>query len=113
MDRITPLNKPDGNIRSVGYEADTQTLEIEFSSGGIYNYAGVPPEVHDKLMHAESPGSYFSLFIRGHYDYIRLNPKKESLDVKVPNPSLEKDLRASIADVTVGKKTKARKKANA
>ena len=30
------------NIASVGYDAGTKTLEIEFRSGGVYQYAGVP-----------------------------------------------------------------------
>src|SRR5258708_16944569 len=62
------------NIKSAGYDAASQTLEIEFSSGGIYSYAAVPPEVHDKLIHAESPGGYFAAFIRPSYEFVHLNP---------------------------------------
>ena len=47
------------NIRAVGYDASNQVLEIEFSSGGIYQYTGVSPEVHRRLMNSPSPGSYF------------------------------------------------------
>ena len=34
-------------------------LEIEFSNGGINQYAGVPEEIYRRLMNAPSPGSYF------------------------------------------------------
>jgi hypothetical protein len=47
------------NIRSVGYDAGQQLLEIEFSSGSIVQYSGVSPEVHRRLMSSPSPGSFF------------------------------------------------------
>lgn len=47
------------NISSVGYDPIASTLEIEFHSGGIYQYYGVPRHVYDGLMKAESKGSYF------------------------------------------------------
>jgi hypothetical protein len=47
------------NIRSVGYDARTRVLEIEFSNGGIYQYSGVSEEVHRRFMNTPSPGSFF------------------------------------------------------
>lgn len=46
-------------IRSVGYDAASQVLEIEFSSGSIVQYSGVSPEVHRRFMNSPSPGSFF------------------------------------------------------
>ena len=46
-------------IRSVGYEPNSQTLEIEFTSGSIYQYSQVSPEIHRKLMAAPTIGSFF------------------------------------------------------
>ena len=46
-------------IRSVGYEPNSQTLEIEFTSGSIYQYSRVSPEIYRKLMAAPTIGSYF------------------------------------------------------
>jgi hypothetical protein len=46
-------------IRSVGYDESSQTLEIEFPSGSIVQYSRVSPEVHRRLMAAPSPGSFF------------------------------------------------------
>jgi hypothetical protein len=34
-------------------------LEIEFNSGGIYQYYGVPQEIYEGLMNAGSQGIYF------------------------------------------------------
>jgi len=47
------------NIRSAGYDSRSRVLEIEFSSGGIFQYSGVSDEVYRRLMNAPSPGSLF------------------------------------------------------
>lgn len=47
------------NIRSVGYDAGKQLLEVEFTSGSIVQYSGVSPEVNRRFMSAPSPGSFF------------------------------------------------------
>ena len=52
------------NLASVGYDAATQILEIEFHSGSVYQYSGVPAAIYKGLMAASSHGSYFSQFIR-------------------------------------------------
>jgi hypothetical protein len=45
-------------IRSVGYDAASATLEVEFNSGKVYQYFEVPAEIHQELMEASSHGSY-------------------------------------------------------
>jgi len=55
------------NIRSVGYDLDTRTLEVEFHSSGIYQYAGVPETIYQGFMRAASKGSYFHDHIKGRY----------------------------------------------
>ena len=47
------------NLRSVGYDPAQQLLEIEFSSGSIYQYSGVSPEVYRRFVNAPSPGSFY------------------------------------------------------
>jgi len=44
----------------VGYDQEQRVLEIEFTSGAVYQYSGVPPEVHRGLIAAESHGRYFN-----------------------------------------------------
>ena len=46
-------------IRSVGYDAKAQLLEIEFSDGKVVQYRGVSPEVHRQFMTAPSATSFF------------------------------------------------------
>jgi hypothetical protein len=57
------------NLRSVGYDPATAVLEVEFHSGGIYQYFGVPAGVYGGLMQAGSKGCYFHDFVKGMYAY--------------------------------------------
>jgi hypothetical protein len=50
----TPVSS--NNLRSVGYDLGTQTLEISFKSGGIYQYYYVPANIYQSLMTAVSKG---------------------------------------------------------
>jgi hypothetical protein len=47
---------------SVGYE--NGTLEIEFHSGSIYQYHGVPENIYRGLMSASSKGTYHHQHIK-------------------------------------------------
>lgn len=57
------------NLSSVGYDSDTNTLEIEFNSGTVYRYFDVPVHVYDDLMNSGSHGSFFSHNIKNTYSY--------------------------------------------
>jgi KTSC domain-containing protein len=46
-------------IRSVGYDEKTQTLEIEFSNGEVYQYPKVYPEVYRRFMAAPNPTTFY------------------------------------------------------
>jgi len=61
------------NLRSVGYDSATQTLEIAFHSGGVYQYFNVPPHAHSGLMSAGSKGGYFHGHIKERYHYRRIS----------------------------------------
>lgn len=51
-------------LRSVGYNESTKILEIEFSSGFVYQFFSVPPKVYADLMKSDAIGKYFSEKIR-------------------------------------------------
>jgi len=57
------------NISSIGYDATTKTLEVEFYSGGIYQYTDVPETVHFKFVKAESVGKFFHIHIKKVYKF--------------------------------------------
>ncbi len=59
------------NVVSVGYDPQSQVLEVEFHGGSVYRYRGVPAEQHEKLMQATSVGGYLSAHIKGVYAFER------------------------------------------
>jgi hypothetical protein len=61
-----------GTLRSVGYDAATQTLEAEFQDGGIFRYAAVPEFLYQGLMLAKSKGAFFNTRILGRYEFERV-----------------------------------------
>jgi KTSC domain len=63
----TPVSS--SNLSSVGYELSTSTLEVEFSTGRVYQYFDVPEHVYQELIHASSVGSYFAQSIKNSYAY--------------------------------------------
>ena len=60
-------------MRSVGYEAKSRILEIEFDSGAVYQYLDVPLRTYEELRAAESKGRYFNSEIRDSYLYVQVN----------------------------------------
>lgn len=60
------------NIASIGYEEINEILEIEFLSGGIYQYLDVPEDVYDELMEADSHGKYFASNIKDVYEFVKI-----------------------------------------
>jgi len=48
----------------VGYDDSKKILEIEFHTGRVYQYSGVPPKVYADLMHSAEIGKYFSEKVR-------------------------------------------------
>ena len=60
------------NISSIGYDSESCTLEIEFHSGGVYQYFDVPQSVYDALMSASSHGSFFHGNVRDKYRYTKI-----------------------------------------
>lgn len=66
MDRILVNSS---NLVSVGYEKETQALEVEFQSGNVYRYLNVPETMYQGLMTASSKGEYFHDHILKEFDF--------------------------------------------
>ena len=60
------------NITSIGYDAPSQILEVEFLSGMIYQYYGVPKSSYDELMRTGSKGRFLIANIKNAYGYSRV-----------------------------------------
>ena len=59
-------------LASVGYDETQYLLELEFRSGGVYQYLGPLDSLHLELMTAESKGRFFNQNIRDRFPYVRL-----------------------------------------
>lgn len=75
-------------LRAVGYRAADQTLEIEFVSGRVYQYVGVPESLYGWLLRSPSKGGIFNRMIRDKYPEVDVTP--------APEQDLEAALRASL-----------------
>lgn len=60
------------NLKAVGYDPRSQILEIAFHNGGVYEYYGVPVQVHESLMNAGSLGRFLHHNIKGVYSYSKV-----------------------------------------
>jgi len=59
-------------IRAVGYDERNQALEVEFKSGGIYQYMNMPNSVYERFMAASSKGKFLAQFIKDKYKTIKV-----------------------------------------
>ena len=63
-----PMNLVDSSLlHSIGYDAQTKTLFVNFLNGGLYRYENVPQKVYDDFQAAESAGKFFLTKIKGQY----------------------------------------------
>lgn len=60
------------NIASVGYDSATETLEIEFTNGSIYQYYNVPQALYEQFAAAPSKGQFLNMYIRNAYPFSRV-----------------------------------------
>jgi hypothetical protein len=61
------------SVSMIGYDADTQALEVQYNNGGVYQYQGVPQDVFDQLMNAASKGTFINQQIKNSYVFVRVS----------------------------------------
>lgn len=59
-------------IVSIGYDTASETLEIEFKTGGVYQYYNVPEAVYQQLMASDSKGKFLHIYIKNSFAYSRI-----------------------------------------
>jgi hypothetical protein len=69
----TPDMQPvsSSNIAAVGYDAENQTVYVQFLNGSTYAYKGVPEHEFESLRTAPSVGSYLNRNFKNVYPYER------------------------------------------
>ncbi|MCC4242751.1 KTSC domain-containing protein [Thalassospira povalilytica] len=60
------------NLAAIGYDEDSETLQIEFLNNTTYQYFDVPAHIFSDLLNADSAGGYLAKHIKGHYRYSRV-----------------------------------------
>ena len=78
-------------VRSAGYDPERQTLELEFATGRVYLFEGVPQSAYDWLLRTPSKGVFVSRLINGRYRYRDITQQQPE-----PESDLEAVLRASV-----------------
>lgn len=66
----TPVSS--SNISAIGYDTDSQVLEVEFTNGAVYSYSGVPSDEYEGFMNADSKGKYLHANIKNRYSVMKL-----------------------------------------
>ena len=69
--KIKRIPVASSNIATVGYDKETQILEIEFHHGAIYKYVNVPEKVYEELMNSPAKGSFFMNEIKGKFELVQ------------------------------------------
>ena len=57
----------------LAYDDAHEVLQLEFRSGAVYRYFGIPAPVYEALTSDPSKGRYFNRAIRGNYAYARVS----------------------------------------
>lgn len=64
---------PSSVIRRFTYDEAQRRLRVTFTSGDVYDYDGVPPEVAAAFRAAFSKGRFFASDIRDRYPFERVS----------------------------------------
>jgi KTSC domain len=60
------------NIAAIGYDAPSETLEVEFRDGSVYQYYNVPQSIYDAFRTASSAGRFLAYQIKNVFPYSRV-----------------------------------------
>ena len=67
---MTRIKVNSDKLLSVGYEPDSELLELEFMCKSVYEYHRVHPVVYMGLMHTDSKADYFDKHIKDKFQYM-------------------------------------------
>lgn len=68
--RVTAVTST--TLATVAYDDAGRVLQLDFRSGAVYRYFGVPAAVHDGLLRTSSKGRYFNEEIRERFRHVRV-----------------------------------------
>ncbi|MBY5537708.1 KTSC domain-containing protein [Rhizobium leguminosarum] len=59
-------------IAAIGYDEPTETLEVEFLTGTVYQYYNIGAGLYQELMQSASKGQFLNTYIKNAYPYSRV-----------------------------------------
>lgn len=60
------------NVCSIGYDQASETLEVEFMNGSVYQYYNIPINLYEQFMMSGSKGQFLNVYIRKSYPFSRV-----------------------------------------
>jgi KTSC domain len=63
-------------IHAVGYDKESQELEVVYTSGKIWRYTSVPEQIYRQLLAADSKGSFMKACIIGMYPEYKVSRRR-------------------------------------
>ena len=54
-------------IAAAGYDEPSQTLELAFTNGTVYQYYNVPLHLYEQFVQSPSKGQFFNTYIKDQY----------------------------------------------
>ncbi|ASU32787.1 KTSC domain-containing protein [Mucilaginibacter xinganensis] len=63
---------PSSVVAAMKYNESSATLRIIYTSGSVYDYKQVPPDVFEQMNAAASKGTFLNTMIKGKYRYKKI-----------------------------------------
>jgi hypothetical protein len=70
--KVIEVTIQSSNLKMASYNTETETLDITFNNGSIYQYNKVPWNVFTKFRLSESQGKFFNEHIGKKYTYTKI-----------------------------------------
>ena len=67
------VNLNSSSLHAATYQDPCAVLELEFKSGAIYRYFGIPAHTFQALLRAQSKGGFFNSRIRNRFAYVKIH----------------------------------------
>lgn len=69
-----PLNST--LLQAAAYQDQPPVLQLRFHGGAVYRYLGVPAQLYQQLLQAESKGQYFNFWIRNRFPTVLISHRE-------------------------------------
>jgi len=63
---------PSSVVAAIKYDEKNSKLRVIYTSGNIYDYKNVPPEIYSEMKTASSKGEYLNKQIKPNYEFEKI-----------------------------------------